>query len=246
MLVLEWNDIEFSKVTVTDPITKTKFDEYVCDVDFNRGKRTDAPLVEKKRIRGKLEIKRIMQYIDKFEVTKRHGRFFRYLDKTGKIGTQKQIGENPTRNWGKMIAKMLDLPNPERFTSHWVKRQSITNMFNKGLTVAEVQGQTHHKSQKVLSEYNAASEPALNKVAAALAIDGLQDTEVWNEQQRTSTSSSALTTINKDDEMEAFQEWKRQRIGNSTAPPSCPPSGSIASTSDSPISTYHKLHISIW
>lgn len=91
-------------------------------------------------ISGTLEVQILEEYCACFTEQLKHeadGRFFRKLSmaKNYLHATKTKVGKNLIGDFGKRIAGILDLPNPEKYTGHCWRRTSITLMTNSGLVI---------------------------------------------------------------------------------------------------------------
>jgi hypothetical protein len=80
------------------------------------------------------------------KVNDRTGRFFRYLTvdkKTGQlVSTNKQIGQHTCENFGKDIARFLELDNPDSYTGQCWRGTASTFLADAGLSEKQIQGVT--------------------------------------------------------------------------------------------------------
>eukprot|EP01036_Dinobryon_divergens_P022284 gene22284-30527_t len=123
---------------------------------------------------GDVEMQILRDYISCFPLSQRTGRFFRKLsNKNGKIcSTNQVIGKNMVSNYGKEIARILDLPDPDRFTGHCWRRAAVTLLANKGLSLPQIKCMSGHKSDKVVQGYIDKSEVMKELGAVALSVGG--------------------------------------------------------------------------
>lgn len=95
-------------------------------------------------------------YINCFPAGRRVGRFFRKLSTTreGTIkSTEQVIGKETAAKYGKRIAHLLHLSEPNTYTGHTWRRTSITFMANSGLSLAQIKSVSGHKSDTVVQGY---------------------------------------------------------------------------------------------
>jgi hypothetical protein len=83
---------------------------------------------------GGAEVKILQKYITAYPVADRKGRFFRKLlmHKSIIVGSNQKIGKNVAANYPRIVAVKLGLPNPEKYTSHALKRTGITFLADAG------------------------------------------------------------------------------------------------------------------
>mmetsp|Transcript_3078 Transcript_3078/g.4273 ORF Transcript_3078/g.4273 Transcript_3078/m.4273 type:complete len:429 (+) Transcript_3078:47-1333(+) len=131
-------------------------------------------------IRGELEVKAIEDWISCFNIAERKGRFFRKLFQNkvrGIYAGKLAIGKNTCASVGKQIASFLNLPNPSNYTGQCWRGTAATLLADEGLTTKEIQRVTGHKSEKSLQVYVDNSKVAKNKVASALAIGNIEESQ---------------------------------------------------------------------
>jgi len=67
--------------------------------------------------------------------------------KQGKlIATKQKVGKNTIDEYGKDIAKYLQLPEPEKYTGHFIRR-TVTTL--AGLTVQQIKYLSGHKATSI-------------------------------------------------------------------------------------------------
>lgn len=193
---LDWEDVEVRLVVQNRKQQAKEFEEYQIWIDFMRTKKLKEN--DKTLIRGKVEVRNIMRYMQSFKPEEMKGRFFRYLKAKPQgdfKATNSPIGKNAFKDFGKYLADLLRLEDADNYTGHFPKRQAITAMADAGMNALEIQGQTGHKTSKIVQHYVDRSKPQKDKATAALACDGLQDEETWNNQEPTSSTSSSRDAI---------------------------------------------------
>ena len=110
-------------------------------------------------ITGKIEVDCLKLYLSTFESGMKDaadGRLWRKLTftKQGKLVAAKQkVGKNTIAEYGKDIAKYLQLPEPEKYTGHFIRRTVTTLAAESGLTVQLIKCLTVHKSDAVVQGY---------------------------------------------------------------------------------------------
>ena len=91
-------------------------------------------------ITGKIEVDCLKLYLSTFESGMKDaadGRLWCKLTftKQGKLVAAKQkVGKNTIAEYGKDIAKYLQLPEPEKYTGHFIRRTVTTLAAESGLT----------------------------------------------------------------------------------------------------------------
>jgi hypothetical protein len=65
----------------------------------------------------------------------------------------------------------LGLENPERYTSHCLKRTTITMLADYGLSLPQIKSHSGHKSDTVVSGYIAASLPQKRLCSKAIELE---------------------------------------------------------------------------
>lgn len=122
---------------------------------------------------GKSECAALTAYINCFSAKEREGRFFRKLTQQGdKVVSSKQVlGKNTLAEFGKYIAKWLNLPSPEKYTGHWPRRTAITQLAEAGRTVQQIKCLTGHKSDTVVQGYIDNSSRMKTANAKAISLD---------------------------------------------------------------------------
>jgi len=91
-------------------------------------------------ITGKIEVDCLKLYLSTFESGMKDaadGRLWRKLTftKQGKlVATKQKVGKNTIAEYGKDIAKYLQLPEPEKYTGHFIRRTVTTLAAESGLT----------------------------------------------------------------------------------------------------------------
>jgi hypothetical protein len=128
-------------------------------------------------ISGEMEVKALDRYLASFSEDDRStGRLFRYLihDKiTNQLkGTIKPIGKNSCAKFGQLIATMLDLPFPSRYSGQCWRGTTATLCADAGMTTQEIKNVTGHKSTRALDVYVGNSGIAKTKTADALSLSG--------------------------------------------------------------------------
>lgn len=96
------------------------------------------------------------------------------------------IGKNTAAEFGKDIAKVLNLPNPGRYTGHCWRATSLTWAANAGLSVNQMKSISGHQSDSVIEGYIRNSTFMKHTTSAALALD--------SELETSATTPSAVTT----------------------------------------------------
>ena len=116
-------------------------------INFMRRKTQGTMEKDFQYVIGDVEVQILRDYISCFPLAQRTGRFFRKLsNKNGKIcSTNQVIGKNMVSNYGKEIARILDLPDPDRFTGHCWRRTAVTLLANKGLSLPQIKCMSGHK-----------------------------------------------------------------------------------------------------
>ena len=110
-------------------------------------------------ITGRIEVDCLKMYLSTFESGMRdaaEGRLWRKLtaNKEGKLlATKQKVGKNTIANYGKDIARYLQLPEPEKYTGHFIRRTVTTLAAESGLTVQQIKCLTGHKSDAVVQGY---------------------------------------------------------------------------------------------
>ena len=133
-------------------------------------------------VKGPVEMKVISDYPDCFPPEARKGRLFRKMClRKGKIvATNSVIGHNTAAEYGKVIAKALGLPDPERYTGHCWRGTAATWAANDGLSLPQIKALTNHKSDSVVQEYIHTSTFMKGVVANAVSMKRPTDSESSN------------------------------------------------------------------
>lgn len=127
-------------------------------------------------------------YVELFRINTRTYRFTRYIvrNATGMVGTLKPVGKNSLQCYGMWIASFLELPTPELYTSHFLKRTAATLIANAGGTTLQIQRAGNWRSLRVAEGY-----AARGRVAKRATSDLIGLLEVSPEQRMT----AAITTL---------------------------------------------------
>lgn len=104
-------------------------------------------------ITGELEVKSVFAYVNRFAAADRKGNFWRKIDSVTGRGTNQNIGHNTVSNVYKIVARALNLDNPERYTGQCARRSTATLMASKGATLSLIKSVTGHKSDTVVQHY---------------------------------------------------------------------------------------------
>jgi integrase len=125
-----------------------------------------------KFITGALYVKTIDAYLRTFGEGQREpdSRLFRKIN-SNMQATGQVIGKNTAAQFGKVIARTLELPFPDKYTSHCWRRSSITWMANDGLSLSVIKSVSGHTSDKVVQGYIDNSDLNKKGAAAALQVD---------------------------------------------------------------------------
>jgi hypothetical protein len=176
----EFYDIDFDQIVRLSSADG----RHSYEVFFERSK-TSGPSVglSSMPINGDSEIRILDEYIDCFNSPQRKGRFFKKLKfGEGKIVTTNQvIGHNTAANYGKVIAGLLKLPEPERYTGHCWRRTATTFAADKGLTLPQIKVLTGHKSDTVVQGYIDNSKVMKNLCSSAVSVSTRQYQSVSSE-----------------------------------------------------------------
>ena len=122
-------------------------------VEYERVKNSSAPETADSLIIGKLEVESLDAYAACFPEEQKKGRYFRYLKLgvDGQLrGSEKPVGKNTISKFGIQIATLLELPDPELYTGHFLRRTSATRCADAGMTLAQIKVVTGHKSDTVV------------------------------------------------------------------------------------------------
>lgn len=142
-----------------------------------RAKTIGVPVTSHCLVTGFVEVLILDQYFECFPVSRRKGKFFRYLKwsfgNEGSIsGTDMNVGKNTTGNYGKLVAARLGYSNPERWTGHCWRRTCATLCAESGLQLADIKLVTGHTSDTVVMRYIDSSDKMKRKAATALSVGG--------------------------------------------------------------------------
>ena len=88
------------------------------------------------------------------------------------VGTKQMIGKQTAANYGKDIARIIGLPNPDSYTGQCWRGTSATYCADGGMTELEIMNVTGHKSAKSARVYIDNSRSSKRKASSILAIDG--------------------------------------------------------------------------
>lgn len=92
------------------------------------------------------------------------------------IGTKRVIGIQLLRDYGKRMAAILGYPEPDKYTSHWMRRSSISLAADSGLSSKQIMALSGHKSEKTINLYMAKSDHMRRVHAKALALNQEENT----------------------------------------------------------------------
>lgn len=145
-------------------------------------------------VTGNLEVDCLDRYIACFET--RVGRFFRKLKSTRSgviVATNQVIGRNTLAKYPSDVARALELPDHEKFTSHALRRTGMTFMAESGMSLVEIMNTSGHRSATVAQQY--ISHSSLQKRKASEALTVSTATAKSADQNFVPTASSAPTTV---------------------------------------------------
>jgi len=145
---------------------------------YERLKPADKPDTEAyATVSGDLEVGILEQYSACFTdemKSQAEGRFLRKLSMTRNHlhATRTKVGKNLAFDFGKKVAELLQLPNPEKYTGHCWRRTSITLMTNSGMSLPQIKAVSGHKSDSVVQGYIDHSKLLRSTAANAVAVVG--------------------------------------------------------------------------
>lgn len=145
---------------------------------YERLKPADKPDTEAyATVSGDLEVGILEQYSACFTdemKSQAEGRFLRKLSMTRNHlhATRTKVGKNLAFDFGKKVAELLQLPNPEKYTGHCWRRTSITLMTNSGMSLPQIKAVSGHKSDSVVQGYIDHSKLSRSTAANAVAVVG--------------------------------------------------------------------------
>jgi hypothetical protein len=154
-------------------------------------------------VTGEVELAALDKYLACFTHEERAGatRLFCKLkcDSSGAICATKQvIGKNTAAGFGKVMARALELDNPETYTGHCFKRTGITICADFGMTEPQLRAYSGHKSSSVVQGYIATSKPQKLLAASALSSGSSHAGTKRTYSNTTSQSSSSLSCSSSD------------------------------------------------
>lgn len=127
-----------------------------------------------------------------------------FISGLNKKNTYQNIGLGSIRNVPKNVATILNLPDPEKYKGHSLRRTAATLAANTGMSVEQIKMLTDHLSDKVVHGYVSNSEDGRSKIAASLSAgtNNLNNTissnfpmVAPNEQQRSAPISSPAAAM---------------------------------------------------
>ena len=129
--------------------------------------------VKKSMVLSKEELDLFLQntenYIKCFPEADRCGRFFRKINKF-RIGTNEVIGKNTIAQYPSVVAKYLNLENPESYTGHCIRRSASTILADSGkVDKITLKRAGRWKSDVVCDGYIEESKHSKKVIANALA-----------------------------------------------------------------------------
>ena len=107
-------------------------------------------------ISGSDEVAIVDFYISCFREEDRTGSFFvKLVMKASRITplAKRPVGKNTISSYGKRIATMLRLENPDGYTGHCWRRTATTLCAEAGLSIPQMKAVTGHRSDTVLQGY---------------------------------------------------------------------------------------------
>lgn len=190
-------------------IKRTQMDGKPCYmVQLNKVKRTGPKVTGWERenvalVTGDVEIAGLDKYLACFTHEERAGstRLFYKLkrESNGALRATKQvIGKNTAAGFGKVMARALELDDPETYTGHCFKRTGITLCADAGMTVPQLKAYSGHKSDTVVQGYIATSKPQKLLAANALSSGSSQPGFKRNYSDTISHSSSSRSCSSSD------------------------------------------------
>ena len=142
-------------------------------------------------INGKLEVEAIDEYVDKFALEDRTGRFWRKLLVKGDgsiYGSMNVIGKHTFNKIPSKIAEALKLPNPELFTGQAFRGTALGIAAGKGANEQQLKQISGHTSVTALHVYIANNKISKENSANFTSVSGEASKSIPCKQQQSSSA----------------------------------------------------------